>query len=148
MRRLQTGLRVDPHVLPAFKKLCFSENYSPGAAVERFMKAAVEAKSVAIALNGAAAFSVAQKEADRLALIRMITDIESRIESARIKLAKSDPFHQTFEEAGLKGVVDEVERVLPRIEDHNLRNRAAVTVEAAGKCIREERIRIAHTSIF
>ncbi len=135
-------MRVDKQLFPAFKELCRSEGYGTGQAVEEFIRVSVVAKSVRVALDGAAMQTKAQKETDAASLDKLLVDLDSMVEVARVELAKSDVFHpQVHREESLQTVMESVQRVLPRIEDGPTRGRAWSAIDKAMQYVHAERLR-------
>lgn len=138
LTRIQTGLRVDRHLLPSFKQLCQAEGFGIGEAVEGFMEAAVQARSVRVALDGAERLSEAQKLADLLYLKTRTADLKSLIGAGRIEF-KEVVMSRVYREKEVVGAVDSILRVLPRIENKSAADEASKTVEEAMRYLEEER---------
>ncbi len=103
-------------VLPFFKELCRDEGFGVGEAVEMFMEAALQSKSVKFALDGAARLSESQKHADTIHLETKIADLKSLIEAGRIEFGEA-LMSGVYKEKEVMGAVDSILRILPRIED-------------------------------
>ncbi len=138
MTKVQTGIRIDRHVLPRFKELCKCEGFGPGEAVEGFMKAAVYSKSVKLALDGAIRLSEAQKSADIALLKSKLVRIRSLVDAGRIEMKTALPRIIVHAGVQVKREADAILNVLPRIEDPVLTKEALKNLEMASKYIAEE----------
>lgn len=146
--RVQTGLRVDRHLLPSFKQLCQAEGFGIGEAVEGFMEAAVQARSVKVALDGAERLSEAQKLTDMVFVKARISDLESLMEAGRTEMKNSGPLNRVWREEAVKEAVETVLRVLPRIEDLQAQKEIPRVVQRAAEYIAEERRHNAAKSVL
>ncbi len=140
MTRVQTGLRVDEKLLAPFKELCEVEKFGMGEAVEKFIRAAVEGRSVKTALNGATRLTAAQKEADRTALRTMMIDLGGLVDAGRVEMKSHRPFATANQAISVKTIVDSMLRLLPRIDDPSISKEARVAIEMGVNYVREERL--------
>lgn len=104
-------------VLKEFRSLCGSEGLSIGQCIERFMQACVQAGEISGVVDLLAQVNQGQLLANELRLRRLMADLE-------VSMANEDVYEVW---SGMDGV----ERMLPRIRNDDLLEKAGELLEAA-----------------
>lgn len=135
--KAQTGVRVDRNVLPVFKDLCKAEGFGVGEAIEGFMKACVETKSVQLVIHGIAQVTDAQRTADLTRLKAEMSDLSSLVETSRQELKETH--HSVYHAGMVKEIAERVLRVVSRVDNKELVAESSKLIEDAYDYVREER---------
>lgn len=141
LSRVQIGLRVDAELWMSYKRLCQDRNFHPNVLVEAAMRNAVGSRNLKGVVDAVSVTSESQSLADRVNVRNMLGEIERAVEQGYVELdlALKDKGVCPERAEKIQRHVDEVLRLLPRVQDSELIDDARISLDRASFYLNVER---------